>query len=100
MVRGAAQPLQLCDGKLSCSGCHFCSTGSCRTWVREQYWEILCRIREKYYPEKTMRVRRSLFVGRRNLELTGVSITGEEVPYVDEQHFARRFGFRWVRRAS
>ncbi|OEH76491.1 CAM CDPK domain-containing protein [Cyclospora cayetanensis] len=39
------------------------------------YWEILCRIREKYYPEKQMRVRRSLFVGRRNLALAGISIT-------------------------
>ncbi|KAL8275134.1 hypothetical protein Esti_001013 [Eimeria stiedai] len=39
------------------------------------YWEILCRIREKYYPEKTMRVRRSLFVGRRNLEQSGLAIT-------------------------
>ncbi|CDI77191.1 CAM kinase, CDPK family, putative [Eimeria acervulina] len=39
------------------------------------YWEILCRVREKYYPEKAMRVRRSLFVGRRNLAQTGLAIT-------------------------
>ena len=50
-----------------------CVTG----WACEQYWEILCRVREKYYPEKAMRVRRSLFVGRRNLDLTGMAITGE-----------------------
>lgn len=31
------------------------------------YWELLGRIRDKFYPVKKMLVRRSVFVGRRNL---------------------------------
>ncbi|PFH37490.1 calcium-dependent protein kinase CDPK6 [Besnoitia besnoiti] len=31
------------------------------------YWELLGRIRDKFYPTKKMLVRRSVFVGRRNL---------------------------------
>eukprot|EP00920_Eleutheroschizon_duboscqi_P034493 GHVT01082739.1.p1 GENE.GHVT01082739.1~~GHVT01082739.1.p1 ORF type:complete len:468 (+),score=39.08 GHVT01082739.1:1565-2968(+) len=39
------------------------------------YWQLLLRIRDKYYPTKKMRIRRALFVGRRNLTGSGLSIT-------------------------
>ncbi|PHJ23839.1 cam cdpk [Cystoisospora suis] len=38
------------------------------------YWELLGRIRDKFYPTRKMLVRRSVFVGRRNLDITQTSI--------------------------
>lgn len=43
------------------------------------YWELLGRIRDKFYPTRKMLVRRSVFVGRRNLDITQTSIEGRSV---------------------